>query len=279
MVIWGATYGLMPRITGAEPHPVLVGTHFWLAFVGFLIYVVSISVAGILQGFSWVAGESFIASVVAAEPMWLWRTVGGGAGVVSFHTNHRLLVAVAFFGYLALTYLIAIGPAFEVQNTLPLPGAPARSAEAARGRELYLAEGCGFCHTQFLRDLPMDHPYGRPSLAEDRSLPSQARVQRDLDAIERLRHRATKLRRVGDLGELHLVELRHASLAHEVTRADRKTAVSRFDRHARLRIDSLGLVARLAELERQRHGETRGVRGRKQLFRVGPVLRFEARAE
>jgi cytochrome c oxidase cbb3-type subunit 1 len=77
MVVWGAIYGLLPRLTGAEPHPVLVGIHFWLAFVGLLIYVISISVAGVLQGFSWVAGKAFIASVEAAEPLWLWRTVGG----------------------------------------------------------------------------------------------------------------------------------------------------------------------------------------------------------
>lgn len=89
---------------------------------------------------------------------------------MSFHTSHRLLVAFAFFGYAALTYLIAIGPAFELQRTEPLPGAPAHSAEAERGRALYLAEGCGFCHTQFVRDLPMDRPYGRPSLAEDYAL-------------------------------------------------------------------------------------------------------------
>jgi cytochrome c oxidase cbb3-type subunit 1 len=75
--IWGATYGLVPRLTGAEPDPILVGIHFWLALVGYGIYVVSISIAGVLQGLSWVAGEAFIRSVEAAEPMWLWRTAGG----------------------------------------------------------------------------------------------------------------------------------------------------------------------------------------------------------
>jgi cytochrome c oxidase cbb3-type subunit 2 len=79
-------------------------------------------------------------------------------------------VAVAFFVYLALTYLIAIGPAFDVQKTQALPGKSALSADAARGRVLYLVEGCGFCHTQFVRDLPMDRPYGRPALAEDYAL-------------------------------------------------------------------------------------------------------------
>jgi cytochrome c oxidase cbb3-type subunit I len=75
--IWGAAYGLLPRHTGREPHPLAVGVHFWLALVGVAIYVASLSVAGVLQGTAWAAGRSFIASIVAAEPLWLWRTVGG----------------------------------------------------------------------------------------------------------------------------------------------------------------------------------------------------------
>ena len=82
----GAVYGLVPRLTGREPSPLAVGVHFWLALVGILTYVIAISAAGILQGLAWVAGQSFISSVIAAEPMWLWRTVGGllmaGAHVV-----------------------------------------------------------------------------------------------------------------------------------------------------------------------------------------------------
>ena len=76
-LIWGAVYGLLPRLTGREPPLVGVGIHFWLALVGIVIYVLSITVAGVLQGFSWVAEQSFIASVAAAAPMWLWRTIGG----------------------------------------------------------------------------------------------------------------------------------------------------------------------------------------------------------
>ena len=68
---------MLPRLTGREPNPLAVGVHFWLALVGVLTYVIAISVAGVLQGFAWVAGQSFIASVIAAEPMWLWRTIGG----------------------------------------------------------------------------------------------------------------------------------------------------------------------------------------------------------
>src|SRR5262245_21388617 len=76
-IAWGAVYGLVPRLTGREPSPLAVGVHFWLALVGILTYVIAISAAGILQGLAWVAVHSFIVSVIAAEPMWLWRTIGG----------------------------------------------------------------------------------------------------------------------------------------------------------------------------------------------------------
>lgn len=83
------------------------------------------------------------------------------------HRDHRAIVALAGLGFIALTLIIAILPASRVLDTAPLPAAPLRTAEEAYGRELYLREGCGFCHTQFLRDLPVDRPYGRPSLAAD----------------------------------------------------------------------------------------------------------------
>ncbi len=76
-VIWGAIYGLVPKITGVAPRRSFVALHFWLAFLGGSLYIVAISIAGILQGISWVAGEAFIESLHAAAPLWLWRTVGG----------------------------------------------------------------------------------------------------------------------------------------------------------------------------------------------------------
>jgi len=82
-MIWGSIYGIVPRITGNGPSQNAIALHFWLSFVGGSIYVISISIAGILQGISWVEGESFIASVHAAAPMWLWRTIGGAMMVAS----------------------------------------------------------------------------------------------------------------------------------------------------------------------------------------------------
>lgn len=57
--------------------PTRFSLHLWLAFLDGSLCVTSISIAGVLQGASCVAGESVIASVDAAAPLWLWRTVGG----------------------------------------------------------------------------------------------------------------------------------------------------------------------------------------------------------
>lgn len=87
---------------------------------------------------------------------------------LNFHENHRLLFGVVFFGFIALTVIIAIAPALYVQdNNPPLPGSKPLSAQEQRGLDIYVAEGCLYCHTQQVRPLPLDKPYGRPSAPAD----------------------------------------------------------------------------------------------------------------
>lgn len=93
---------------------------------------------------------------------------------MSLQTNHKLLIATSSTIFFILTMTIAILPAFEAQKIGPLPGIEALEPDSAvaQGRLLYLKEGCATCHTQFLRDLPVDNPYGRGSLAGDYALES-----------------------------------------------------------------------------------------------------------
>ena len=77
-LIWGGIYGLLPGLTGKEPPHVLIGVHFWFAFIGLLIYGISLMIGGTGQGQSWIAGEPFIESVELMSSFWLWRAVGGG---------------------------------------------------------------------------------------------------------------------------------------------------------------------------------------------------------
>lgn len=83
------------------------------------------------------------------------------------HTNHRTIVAAAAIVFFVLTLVMAVLPALREQALSTPTGARPRRHEEERGRQVYLREGCGFCHTQFVRDLPMDRPYGRPSRPGD----------------------------------------------------------------------------------------------------------------
>jgi len=85
----------------------------------------------------------------------------------SLHTNHRAIIAVAIIVFFVLTLVMAVLPSLREQAYSGLPTGTPRDDETERGRRVYLREGCGFCHTQFVRDLPMDRPYGRASRPSD----------------------------------------------------------------------------------------------------------------
>lgn len=76
-LLWACTYYLLPKITGNEPSQKLVGSHFWLAFIGLTAYMISLMAGGTLKGLSWIEGNPFIESVILMENYWVWRAVGG----------------------------------------------------------------------------------------------------------------------------------------------------------------------------------------------------------
>lgn len=81
----------------------------------------------------------------------------------------RLLFAIVFFGFLALSYAVGIGPAYLSQD-LSRAGAgvaPRLDPAQERGRKIYVEEGCAYCHTQQVRPIPMDATWGRPTTPGD----------------------------------------------------------------------------------------------------------------
>lgn len=76
-LIWGGIYALLPRLTGKEPSHLLIGIHFWFAFLGLLIYGFALMIGGSLQGKSWIDQLPFINSVELMLPFWVWRAIGG----------------------------------------------------------------------------------------------------------------------------------------------------------------------------------------------------------
>lgn len=69
--------------------------------------------------------------------------------------------------YLALALLMGVIPGYLLSQIPPGHGVRPLTALQAEGRQVYVANGCSYCHTQQVRPLPEDHVFGRPSAAGD----------------------------------------------------------------------------------------------------------------
>lgn len=76
-ILWACMYALLPKMTGREPSQLLVGAHFWLAFIGLFAYTISLMAGGTVKGMAWMEGVPFIDTVIATRGYWTWRAVGG----------------------------------------------------------------------------------------------------------------------------------------------------------------------------------------------------------
>ncbi|MBS1779876.1 MAG: cytochrome c [Bacteroidetes bacterium] len=88
---------------------------------------------------------------------------------MEFFDNHKKLFGTAALLFVVLTTFVAIMPAIRNQNNnQPLPNAEPLSADAVKGKAIFIANGCVACHTQQVRNVDMDKIWGgRPSLAAD----------------------------------------------------------------------------------------------------------------
>ena len=89
----GMLYYLVPRMWQTKLYSEkLANTHFWTAFLGILLYVVSMDVSGITQGLMWRAVDStgklvypdFIETVNRIVPLYWVRAVGGTLYLAGF---------------------------------------------------------------------------------------------------------------------------------------------------------------------------------------------------
>jgi cytochrome c oxidase cbb3-type subunit II len=82
--------------------------------------------------------------------------------------NKLLLIAGgSTLVYAVLAILMGVLPGIELSRTPPGPGVEPLTPLQARGRDVYVANGCSYCHTQQVRPLPQDKVFGRPSAPGD----------------------------------------------------------------------------------------------------------------
>ena len=92
-VMFAGVYFALPRVLEREwPYPKLISWHFWLAFIGMLIYVIGLTIGGVLQGNAMLdAKRPFMDSVLLTIPYLQARSVGGAMMLLS----HFIFVAHA----------------------------------------------------------------------------------------------------------------------------------------------------------------------------------------
>ena len=94
MVAFGGIYFALPRVLDLRwPRPHLIALHFWLVVAGFLFYLVTLSVGGVLQGLALLdPARPFMDSVAVTLPWLQGRSLGG-----ALMTAGHLVFAWHFF--------------------------------------------------------------------------------------------------------------------------------------------------------------------------------------
>ena len=69
--------------------------------------------------------------------------------------------------YAGLAFIMGVLPGITLSRTPPGPEVNPLTPIEAKGRAIFAANGCGYCHTQQVRPLTQDEVFGRPSAPGD----------------------------------------------------------------------------------------------------------------
>jgi cytochrome c oxidase cbb3-type subunit II len=78
-----------------------------------------------------------------------------------------LIVGGSTLVYAGLAFIMGVLPGIELSRIPAGAGVKPLTALEAQGRDVYVANGCSYCHTQQVRPLDEDKVFGRPSAAGD----------------------------------------------------------------------------------------------------------------
>lgn len=88
--------------------------------------------------------------------------------MLKFDTNLKHLVLTSLIVFVGLSILIAVVPAYQMQEVEALPSMKPLTESEMKGLQVFVSENCMACHTQQVRNIEMDKVWGsRPSMASD----------------------------------------------------------------------------------------------------------------
>jgi cytochrome c oxidase cbb3-type subunit I/II len=186
------------------PRPVSA-FHFWTIVVGLGVALASRWIGGLQQGYTWAgsvgpdapgnSGEAFRSSVVALEGLQVTQVVGIGfmavgalallvgfaasfggevgdaGGVPGSREPLRTVLQGAALLFIIVAVSVVVLPVADTGDPPSLLAEASRPDETApvavQGRDLYLREGCWYCHTQQVRGIVTDVGLGPVSVVGD----------------------------------------------------------------------------------------------------------------
>src|SRR5580698_903908 len=201
----GGLAHIWQKLCGVRFQPRLLSASYWLLLTGLVLMVIDLTTAGLVQASLWQEHIPWIESVRASRPYWLFRSLDGLlliAGFAAFagsllfgpmrHPSRAHVVnhddeaapighnwintayattfgaGLLFFvvSFVALGIIPAILLHAELVRTKPAGASLKLTPSEARGRAIYAKNGCGYCHSQQVRNLAADiQRFGPPSLA------------------------------------------------------------------------------------------------------------------
>jgi cytochrome c oxidase cbb3-type subunit 1 len=100
MIMFGATYYILPRLTGREwASGQMIRWHFWLTAIGITIYFTALSVGGWFQGLALIDHEVPFIRIVQNTLPYLWGRSVGGSLMVLGHLVFATLVVMNVWGF------------------------------------------------------------------------------------------------------------------------------------------------------------------------------------
>ena len=90
MTLWamGGIYYIIPVTLKRRIYsPALAETQYWLVVFGFLLIMLSLQIVGLIQGASWLNGESVYKTVPTLKPFFIMRAVGGSMVVLGAYVQ------------------------------------------------------------------------------------------------------------------------------------------------------------------------------------------------
>jgi cytochrome c oxidase cbb3-type subunit I/II len=193
------------KLPGVRFHPLLLAYSYWLLLIGLVLMVIDLTAAGLVQASLWQAHLPWLESVRASRPYWTFRSLDGMLLVSGFatfagsllfgqiqqpdrakvvdrtedalpvgHTWINTAYATTFgagllffvVSFVALGIVPAASLHAGIIRSTPSGASLKLSPSEARGREIYAKNGCGYCHSQQVRNLAVDiRRFGPPSSA------------------------------------------------------------------------------------------------------------------